>query len=193
MERKSTRRNQGSTPTKARVTAEESFTSEYLRLAERALAKQYLPRIVACLSELGDEGCWQRPNSASNSAGNLTLHLVGNMHQWIVSGLGGAPDIRRRDEEFSETGPVSAALLAAMLTKEVEDVCRVLKGLGAADLRAQYTIQKYPGVTGMDAVERVVEHMAYHAGQIIYLTKARLGKDLGFTHLPGEKKSRPTV
>lgn len=193
MERKGARRNQVSTPRKTRLSAGEGFAYEYLRLAERALVKQYLPRIVACLSELGDEGCWQRPNPASNSAGNLVLHLVGNMRQWIVSGLGGAPDIRRRDEEFSETGPVSAALLAAMLTKEVKAVCRVLKSLGAPQLRARYTIQKYPGVTGMDAVEHVVEHVAYHAGQIIYLTKARLGEDLGFTHLPGEKKSRPAL
>lgn len=145
---------------------------------------------MACLNDLGDEGCWWRPNAASNSAGNLVLHLAGNMHQWIVSGLGGAPDVRRRDAEFSETGPISSALLAAMLTREVKAACRVLKGLGAAHLHARYTIQKHSGVTGMDAVERVVEHVAYHAGQIIYLTKARLGKDLGFTHLPGEKKSR---
>jgi hypothetical protein len=38
----------------------------------------------------------------------------------------------------------------------------------------------------------VVEHFAYHTGQIIYITKLRLGEDLGFTHLggPGEKMGK---
>ena len=40
------------------------------------------------------------------------------------------------------------------------------------------------------AVAHVVEHFAYHAGQIIYITKLRFGRDLGFTRLPGERKKR---
>lgn len=190
MERKSARRNPGSAPAKKRVSAQDAHADEFLSHAGHALAKQYLPRITACLSELSDEDIWWRPNAASNSAGNLVLHLAGNMHQWIVSGLGGAPDIRNRDAEFSDTGSIGGCLLAAMLAREVRAANRVLKRLTAADLRAQYTIQKHPHVTGMDAVQRVVEHVAYHAGQIIYLAKLRLGKDLGFTHLPGEKKPR---
>lgn len=190
MERKSARRNQVAEKREKRVTASGAFPVDFLRLAEQTLAKKYLPRVVACLTELGDEGCWRRPNSASNSAGNLVLHLAGNMHQWITSGLGGAQDIRNRDAEFSETGPISAALLAALLTKETRDACRVLKNLTAADLRASYTIQKHPRVTGIDAVLRVVEHFAYHAGQIIFITKSHLGRDMGFTRLPGEARKR---
>jgi hypothetical protein len=48
-----------------------------------------------------------------------------------------------------------------------------------------YSIQGFP-VTGLEAVAHVVEHFAYHAGQIIFITKLRLGKDLGFNRLPGE-------
>ncbi|MGH9378127.1 MAG: DUF1572 family protein [Terriglobia bacterium] len=164
--------------------------SEFLGLAEHALAKHYLPRITGCLDELSEEDIWWRPNPASNSAGNLVLHLAGNMRQWITSGLGGAPDIRNRDVEFSEKGPIGSRLLAAILAKEVSAACLIIRKLTPAELQAGYTIQKYRRVTGMDAVQRVVEHFAYHAGQIIYLTKLRLGKDMGFTHLPGEKKPR---
>lgn len=190
MERKGARRNQVAAKRKKRVTPSEAFAAEFLRLAERTLAKQYLPRILSCLRELGDEGCWRRSNPASNSAGNLVLHLAGNMHQWITSGLGRAPDIRNRSAEFSETGPIGSALLAALLTKEVRDARRVLRNLTAADLRARYTIQQYPRVTGMAAIQRVTEHVAYHAGQIIYITKSYLGRDMGFTRLPGEARAR---
>lgn len=190
MERKSARRNPVSAPGKKRVSAPERQTSEFLGLAQHALAKRYLPRITACLAELSEEDIWWRPNPASNSAGNLVLHLAGNMRQWITSGLGGAPDIRNRDAEFSEKGPIGRRLLAAILTRETRAACAVLRKLTPAELKAGYTIQKYSRVRGMDAVQRVVEHFAYHAGQIVYLTKRRLGKDLGFTHLPGEKKTR---
>ncbi|MGH9343712.1 MAG: DUF1572 family protein [Terriglobia bacterium] len=161
--------------------------SEFLDLAQRSLSKHHLPRITACLAELSEEDIWWRPNPTSNSAGNLVLHLAGNMRQWITSGLGGAPDIRNRDAEFSEKGPMGGRLLAAILAKEVHAACRVLSGLTSAELKTGYTIQRHRNVTGMDAVQRVIEHVAYHAGQIIYLTKLRLGKDMGFTHLPGEK------
>jgi hypothetical protein len=36
----------------------------------------------------------------------------------------------------------------------------------------------------------VVEHFAYHTGQIVFVTKLLRGEDLGFTRLPGEKKRR---
>ena len=51
--------------------------------------EKYLPRIVDCLQLLSEEEIWWRPNEASNSAGNLVLHLCGNVRQWIISGLGG--------------------------------------------------------------------------------------------------------
>jgi len=54
----------------------------------------YLPRIEACVRSLSPEQIWWRANPASNSVGNLALHLEGNVRQWIVSGLGGAPDRR---------------------------------------------------------------------------------------------------
>src|ERR1700726_140797 len=57
------------------------------------------------------EEIWWRPNEASNSIGNLVLHICGNMRQWIISGLGGAEDLRQRDKEFTERGPVAREAL----------------------------------------------------------------------------------
>src|SRR6266542_5100625 len=78
-----------------------------LKQARHSIAEHHLPRITRCLRLLSDAEVWWRPNRASNSVGNLVLHLSGNVRQWIISGMGGAPDIRDRDREFAETGPLS--------------------------------------------------------------------------------------
>jgi hypothetical protein len=55
----------------------------------------------------------------------------------------------------------------------------VLARLTVADLLATYQIQGYT-VSGLDAVYQVVEHFALHYGQVVYITKALQGKNLGF-------------
>jgi len=64
------------------------------------LLNDYLPKIQRCLEQLTDEQIWWRPNSQTNSIGNLVLHLSGNARQWIVCGLGDQPDHRNRSLEF---------------------------------------------------------------------------------------------
>ncbi len=54
------------------------------------------PRIEKCLAQLNETEVWLRPNGASNSVGNLLLHLCGNITQYILSSLGGQPDHRTR-------------------------------------------------------------------------------------------------
>ncbi|MGH9357068.1 MAG: DUF1572 family protein [Terriglobia bacterium] len=166
------------------------MTASFLAEARRLLEKHYLPRIAQCLKQLGEEDLWWRPNPASNSAGNLTLHLAGNVRQWIVSGLGGKPDLRDRSREFDERGPMPARLLFARLRKAVQEACTVLSGLGSAELHTVYAIQKHR-VTGFQAVSHVTDHFAYHSGQIAFITKLRLGQDLGFTRLPGAAAPGP--
>lgn len=99
--------------------------------------------------------------------------------------------MRRRDEEFSEQGPIPGKVLAAHLRRQMDAACRVLAKLAPQSLEAEYSIQGFR-VTGLDAIRHVVEHFAYHTGQIVYITKLRRGVDLGFTKLPGEKKPKRT-
>jgi len=158
----------------------------FLKEVGRSFEK-YLSRIVHCLDELSEENIWWRPNEASNSAGNLVLHLSGNVRQWIVSGLGGAPDARKRDLEFSERGPVPRRELIARSRKTINEARRVLGQLTPEKLLRNYTIQGFH-VTGLEAVAHVYEHFSNHVGQIIYITKMKQGKDLGLTKLPPLKK-----
>jgi uncharacterized damage-inducible protein DinB len=168
---------------------ESDFTKPFLAQAERVLKVIYLPRIARCLRLLSQEEIWWRPNAASNSVGNLVLHLNGNVRQWIIAGLGGAPDTRQRDLEFQERGPISRRALLARLRRTVGKACRVLAHLSASDMTHTYSIQGFQK-SGLEAVYHVTEHFSHHAGQIILATKLLRGKSLDFTHLPGEKKRR---
>src|SRR5215468_8664641 len=101
--------------------------AELFRKDARSYFDKYLPEIVRCLQLLSEEDIWWRPNGASNAAGNIVLHLCGNIRQWILSGLGGARDERERDQEFAEHGPISREKLIAELKQTLEDACRIIE------------------------------------------------------------------
>ncbi len=161
--------------------------SLFLASSQHSIAKHNLPHIVECLQRLSEEEIWWRPNPASNSAGNLALHLCGNVRQWIIAGLGGEKDRRERDHEFAEQGPISRQALVTQLRRTVRDACRVIARLSDDSLSRKHEIQGYT-VSGLDAVFHVAEHFGYHTGQIIYITKLKLAQDLKFTRLPVIKK-----
>jgi uncharacterized damage-inducible protein DinB len=161
----------------------------FLSDARHLLAKEHAPHIVKCLEELSEQDIWWRPNAASNSAGNLVLHVCGNVRQWIVSNLGENPDLRDRDSEFAEPGPLPRKLLVARLLGTIQEAGKVLARLPESKLSRKYVIQDLH-VTGLTAVAHVVEHFAYHTGQIIYITKLKSGNDLNFTNLPPVQKRK---
>lgn len=164
----------------------DDFTKLFLHHSRHVLGEVYLPRIARCLALLSEKEIWWRPHATSNSVGNLVLHLEGNVRQWIISGLGGAPDHRERDKEFAAKGPLPRRQLIGRLRKTVDEACRVLAKLTDQDLANQHSIQSF-NPTGLQAVYHVTEHFAYHAGQIILVTKMKRQRDLKFTHLPKQK------
>lgn len=161
----------------------------FLAQAQHTLREVDLPRIEACARRLSEAQIWRRANPESNSVGNLILHLEGNVRQWVISGLGGAPDTRVRDREFLEQGPIPRRALLGRLHRTVHEACGVLRGLTGRELARAYSIQGFR-VTGLQAVFHVTEHFSLHTGQIILLTKTMQGKNLGFTRLPGERTRR---
>jgi len=169
--------------------------SLFLASSQQRLAKENLPRIVECLQQLSEDEIWWRPNWASNSAGNLVLHLCGNVRQWIIAGLGEAEDRRERDREFAERGPIPRRELVTQLRRTIRDACRVIARLSDESLARKFEIQGYR-VTGLDAALHVVEHFSYHTGQIIYITKLKRSRDLRLTNLPRvnpvQKTQRPS-
>src|SRR3954471_23070289 len=98
------------------------------------LGTEYRTKLRAAVEALPPDAIWWRANEQSNSVGNLLLHLAGNVRQWIVSGIGGAPDTRYRAAEFeARTGGDAATLLAA-LDHVLDDADAVLARLTESDL-----------------------------------------------------------
>jgi uncharacterized damage-inducible protein DinB len=151
----------------------------FLAQSREYLTAHYLPKILAAVDRLSDEDLWWRPNEASNSVGNLILHLSGNIRQWIVSGVGGAPDRRDRASEFDRRDPLPRGELLETLRRAVGDADQVLARVDPADLGQARTIQGRD-VTMLSAIYHVVEHFSTHVGQIVMIAKERGGKDLGF-------------
>ena len=143
------------------------------------LSADYLPKIKRCVNALTEDEIWWKPNDKSNSVGNLVLHLTGNVRQWIVSGVGGEPDIRKRQQEFDEIGPVATDKLMFRFEQVVQEACDALKATNPDTLLEKKQIQGNE-VTVMGAIYHAVEHFSTHTGQIIYITKLMKGQDMVF-------------
>lgn len=156
-----------------------SATTLFLDFSRQKLLEQYWPRLRACVESLSDEQIWWRPNEASNSIGNLVLHLNGNVRQWLVDSFNQTQDNRNRPSEFAAEGGLSRSALLEKLGATMNEAAEVMARLTESDLLAPYEIQGYH-VTGLTAVYQVVEHFGLHYGQIVYVTKQVRAADLGF-------------
>ncbi|PWT95702.1 MAG: hypothetical protein C5B55_00975 [Blastocatellia bacterium] len=149
----------------------------FLDQSRRYLSSDYLPKIERCLDELSDEEIWWRPNEASNSIGNLLLHLSGNVRQWIIGGVGGREFVRHRQQEFDERRQIAGNDLRAMIKSILAEADEVLSEVTTETLSDRKEIQGND-VTVMEAIYHVVEHFGMHTGQIIYLSKMKGGSEL---------------
>ena len=137
-------------------------------------------RIEDCLGRLTDDQIWMRGNENENSAGNLVLHLCGNVTQWIGTGVAGRPDQRDRASEFSARGGIGRADLVHMLRTTMTDAISIIRDLPPARLSEHHTIQTHHDVILLEAIYHVVEHFGQHTAQIIFITKLMTGADLGY-------------
>ena len=146
------------------------FVATFLERSRYYLATEYRIKIRAAVESLPNGALWSRPNAESNSVGNLLTHLTGNVRQWIVSGVGGAPDVRDRAGEFGAREGADAATLLSALDAVLDEADKVLAKLTATDLAGVRRIQGRD-VNVMEAVYHVVEHFAGHTYQIILVAK----------------------
>ena len=140
--------------------------------------KESEERIHKCLNELSEEQIWQRPNSNLSSIGNLTLHVCGNMTQYIYASLGKNPDLRDRDNEF-ESSDIPLNQLKETLDNSFDKIYQVLNEVDTEELNRLRSVQGFD-LTGIGIIIHVVEHLSYHTGQITYWTKYLINKDLGY-------------
>jgi uncharacterized damage-inducible protein DinB len=157
----------------------DELRSVFIDHARNYLSHDYLPKIERCLDQLNDEQIWWRPNTGSNSIGNLVLHLCGNLRQWILSGLGGAADDRVRQAEFDQRAIIPRSELVSRLRETLKAVDEVLEDFDRGRLLDRFQIQGNM-VTAIEAIFHVTEHFSMHTGQIILVTKTLVEADLNF-------------
>jgi len=155
------------------------FNSVFLAEIRLRLLEESWPRLEQCLRESDEKMLWFRPNSNTNSIGNLVLHLEGNVRQWLLHGIGGAPDKRKRAGEFAVNQSLSSSDLLSRMKDLHNEVSELLQSAEAMDLLQPKEIQGFE-TTVMGALVHVTEHFSYHIGQITFLIKWQKDIDLGY-------------
>lgn len=147
--------------------------------SKRRILHESIPRILKCLDMLNHEQIWQSPGPTCNSIGNLILHTCGNARQWLLSGISGAPDIRKRSEEFKPEAAYSKADLIKLVKSLHEDLTLFFSNLKLDQLLHLRKVQVFEE-TGLGILIHVIEHMSYHTGQITFYTKFLTGKHTNY-------------
>ncbi|MGK0253498.1 MAG: putative damage-inducible protein DinB [Mariniflexile sp.] len=115
-----------------------------------------------------EQDLWLLKNKINNAAGNLSLHIIGNLNHFIGSVLGKTGYIRQRDLEFSLKDIPKATLFKAIESTKVM-VETVLSGLNEEDLKKDYPLMVFnETMTTEYFLTHLTTHLAYHLGQINY-------------------------
>ncbi len=115
-----------------------------------------------------EQDIWKVAPGINNSAGNLALHLAGNLRLFVGAILGDTPYERNRDAEFSLKDIPQKELLALLsLTSNV--VVSTLNKMEEGSTANIYPTDKFgEGKTINYVLFHLLAHLAYHQGQINY-------------------------
>ena len=149
-------------------------------------------KIVHCLGQLEDQDMRWRPHEGHNSIQNILLHLCGNMRQWIIHGVGGAPDVRNRPREFAERTPIPKPELQQMLEGTVREALQVLSAFPRERLLDSRRIQGFDTYV-LAAIFDSVAHFVGHTHQIVYITRCLVGDGYRFQFVPASPEQGAPV
>ncbi len=115
-----------------------------------------------------EENIWLIQNDISNTAGNLCLHLVGNLNTYIGAELGRSGYIRNRELEFSLKNIPREDLLFK-IDETIKIVERTLSNLDPGQLNKEYPAIVFAEKTTTEyLLVHLTTHLGYHLGQINY-------------------------
>lgn len=115
-----------------------------------------------------EENLWKIDKSIANSAGNLCLHLVGNINHFIGAQLGNTGYIRHREQEFS-LKDIPKTELIEKIEATITMINMVLPQLPEEDLKKEYPLVVFENPMTTDYfLIHLVAHLDYHLGQINY-------------------------
>lgn len=115
-----------------------------------------------------EENIWQISHGITNSAGNLCLHLLGNLNTYIGAILGGTDYVRNRELEFS-LKDIPKQELIKMIETTITVVSETLDQVSNERLDSEYPILVFEEKTSTEFfLVHLTTHLAYHLGQINY-------------------------
>jgi len=117
-----------------------------------------------------EEKLWVIENGIKNSAGNLALHLLGNINHFVGAILGKTGYIRKREEEFSNKN-ISRNEILKEINKAIDMIKFVLAGIMDEEMQKDYPIEVFRNKGKMKVQYFLIHltgHLNYHLGQINY-------------------------
>jgi len=118
-----------------------------------------------------DESLWRTAPGVTNSAGNLALHIAGNLRHFVGAVLGNTGYVRDRDAEFG-TREGTRAMVVVALTAAEADVTNAFAKLDDAALAQPFPMPpKGVEVTSQRWLMHLASHAAFHLGQAGYLRR----------------------
>ena len=135
----------------------------------QTLFERDLKRLKAEIEQYrNEEKIWHFEKNISNSAGNLCLHLIGNLNTYIGAQLGQTGYIRDRDLEFSAKNVPKTELLSR-IDKTIRVVGETLKKMYGDALEKEFPIVVFEKKTSTGyLLVHLATHLSYHLGQINY-------------------------
>jgi hypothetical protein len=131
--------------------------------------------ITRCIKEIEafktEENIWRTYAGINNSAGNLCLHLIGNLNTYIGEQISKTGYIRDRELEFSSKGIPKADLVKG-LESTLDVVVESLNKMNQRDLEKEYPLLVFKEKTStLFFITHLSTHLNYHLGQINYLRR----------------------
>ena len=144
-------------------------------------------RINHCIEQLATEDVWWAPRDGSNPIGVIIQHLMGNLRQWAIAGIGGEADTRDRPSEFRVARESPKDQLQTQFNRLLDQVAGVYAQVSASELLATRRIQGFD-TTALAAIYDTMCHLELHTGQVLYLTRLRLGAAYRESWSPANKE-----
>lgn len=121
------------------------------------------------VNEFADEGSlWKDYPGINNCAGNLVLHICGNLQHFVGTTLGNTGYVRQRDQEFSRKN-VSRDELLGELDKTMQVIEETLQNLSNDVLNGNYPVPFGDRtISTKQLLIHLLGHLNYHLGQINY-------------------------
>lgn len=118
-----------------------------------------------------EKNIWKIKETTKNTAGNLTLHLLGNLNHFIGRTLGHTDYIRKRQDEFSiKAIPREKLVTDLILLKET--IKNSLEKISIEDIKKEFPLKIKEEVLTVELMLIfLLNHFNYHLGQVNYLRR----------------------